>query len=109
MMLVTKEDVAVHVMQCIKMAATKRNLKDVDWRSSEELLEELEQVDSVTYCVLMEYLNAYRSWHEYHVWIEKNGKSMQLNDHEKATLKQRIAERDEKRKSIVLRLETIAR
>lgn len=109
MMLVTKEEVALHVMQCIKIAATKRHLKDVDWKSSDELLAELEQVDPMTYTVLVEYLNAYRSWHEYHVWIEKNGKSMQLNDHEKATLQQRIIERDEKRKSIVLRLETIAR
>ncbi len=107
MMIVTKEEVALHVMQCIKIAATKRRLTDVDWKSSDELLAELERVDPTTYIVLVEYLNAYRSWHEYHIWIEKNGKSMQLNDHEKSTLQQRITERDEKRKSIVLRLETI--
>lgn len=108
MLFVTKEDVALHVMQCIKIAATKRQLTDVDWKSSDELLEELEQVDPATYTVLVEYLNAYRSWHEYHVWIEKNGKSKLLNDHEKATLQQRRTARDETRKTIVKRLNSIA-
>lgn len=108
MLLATKEDRALHVMQCVKNAATRLGLVDVDWKSSDELLEDLEKLDSTTYTVLVEYLNAYRAWHDYQSFIEKNGMADRLNDLETATLHQRRVARDENRKAIVLRLDTVA-
>lgn len=106
MLYMIKEEMAVHCHHCVRLTANRMKLTDIDWKGTDELLAQIEGIDGATYGILLDYLNAYRSWHDFHVWIESNEKSGRLDDHERDRLLGYSAKKDSKRKAIVRWLDT---
>lgn len=105
MLLVSKEDVAVHIHQCIQLTAKRLGLQEIEWKDSDDLFSEIEEMDGSVYATLQAYFTAYRQWHDFHVWIETHGKASRLDDHEKKRLKILMQERDDKRQAIIALLD----
>lgn len=96
-MWVTEADVNMLRAWATQRLAEKLGIQDPEWMTSVELVELIEQVDPNGAQLLGRFNDAYREWFDFHVEIERDGKSGKLNATEQHRLHALIKARDESR------------
>jgi hypothetical protein len=103
-MFITELEMIGMLRSAVRITANKLQIADVDWKSGEELLAEIEEKDRETYNHLRAFLNAYIDWYRFHKRIEQQGKQGHLDREESDELTRLVRSRNETRKAIISRL-----
>jgi len=81
--------------------AKKVGVKDFDFKSYSELLNEVQAKNGVAYQKLSSFLEAYKKWDDFHKEIRKAGKEGQLSKEETEKLTFLSSQKDLKRRELV--------
>jgi len=106
-MLHTEMEVVGLLQSAVRQTATKLRNADVEWKSVEELLDEIADRDRETYNLLQSFLNAYIEWFRFHKRIEELGKQGRLDPQEHEELARLVGNRNRTREGILRRLANI--
>jgi len=106
MLFLSQMEVEDHLVRCRRIVGSRLGI-DVNALSEEEFLSELKLRFSSAGTLFEKFKNSYRSWHAFHVRIDKEGKSGNLSEKERDELHQLITERDESRKALLRYLDFV--
>ena len=106
-MLLTKNEMIGLIQFAVRKSASSLCVKDVDWKSTDELLCEIQTKDAKTYNLLTQFIDAYSDWFGFHEYIEGLGKSGNLDTDEQRTLTDKIQKKDSAREAIMTRIKNI--
>lgn len=107
-MLLTQNEVIELIRFAICKTASTLGISEVEWKSSDELLPQIETEDSQTYKLLTSFINAYSAWFSFHKEIERLGKTGNLSLNEQQTLTKNVQNRNSTRQAILNKLKEIA-
>jgi len=107
-MFITEADRTILFYHAALYIAQKLNLRDVDLKGTNELLDDIRATDQDTYALLKSFLGAWNAWFEFHARIEKEGKTGNVSEPERNEIHARIRAKDEARQAIVQHLRSIA-
>ena len=100
-MIINEEDVNAISRFAARNVAQKLGVKEADFKSSPELVEEVRQKDIAAHEKLLAFLESYSKWFEFHKRIEAAGKAGQLSEKETEELLSLIKQRDRTRSELV--------
>ena len=106
-MIMSDHDVAALLQFSIRKTAEKLNVDDVDWKTTNELLREIESVDETTHTALYEFCEAYEEWYDYIKHLDKLGKHGNLDGPDHTKLLQLERQRNTTRAAILSRLKSL--
>ncbi|MCI0331938.1 MAG: hypothetical protein L0228_01775 [Planctomycetes bacterium] len=92
----------------IRQTAMKLGVVDVEWKSCDELLGEIETLDQKTGGLLGAFLNAFVEWFRFHHHNEKIGKNGRLDPAENEELVRLVDKRNRTRDALRNQLASIA-
>ena len=108
MMAISEIEIVGVLQFAVRTSAMKLGIRDVEWKSIEELLAEISAIDAETYRLLKSFLDAYMTWFRFHRRMDEMGKQGQLDADEKQELHDLMDRRDTTRKAILNRLAKVA-
>ena len=102
-MFITETEMSGLLRTAVQVTAKKLEIEDSEWKTGEELLEEIKDRDREIYNLLQAFLNAYIDWFRFHQNIEKLGKQG-LDAEENAKLVGLVRQRNAARADLLKRL-----
>lgn len=106
-MLLTRNEMIGLITFAIRKTATTIGIKDADWKSTDELLAEIQAKDADTCNLLNQFIEAYSQWFAFHEDIEHLGKSGNLSSNEQQLLVQKVQTKEDARQAILTRINQI--
>ena len=100
-MMMLEEDVKELSHFIARNIATKLKVSDPDYKSTPELIEDIQRIDPKTYEIFEVFLTAYYEWSNFHKRIEKKGKAGKLSHSEMKELTELIEARDTTRSALI--------
>ena len=100
----SKSEVIAVTNHAIRTTAEKLGVRAAAWKAADELLGAIKRKDGQTHKILTAFVRAYEDWFAFHLWIEENGKTGNLDNQEKKMLADKIRNRDSSRDAILKRL-----
>ena len=106
-MLLTRNEMIGLIAFAIRKTAFTVGIKDADWKSTDELLAEIQVKDVDTYGLLSQFIDAYSEWFAFHEDVERQGKSGNLSENEQRILVQKVQTKEDARQAILNRINQI--
>ena len=100
-MYMTRSDLHVFCHQIHHSVAKRLGIKDVEWKCTKELADEIQQQNHQIASKMEEFLKAFEDWFLLHEQIEASRSSGNLSADQKAKLTNAIAYRDSTRRSLL--------
>ena len=107
-MLLTRNEVIGLIQFAIRNTANTLGIHDVEWKSTDELIPEIEAIDPQTHELLTQFIDAYSEWFGFHEEMEHLHNQGNLSSDEQQILVNKIQKRDNTRQAILHRLNEIA-
>jgi hypothetical protein len=106
-MMISEVEVVGLLQFAVRTSATKVGVRDVEWKTLDELLDEIRAHDGETCRLLEAFIGAYMEWYRFHRRMDELGKQGQLDNEEQRQLRLLIERRDASRKAILQQLSGI--
>jgi prephenate dehydratase len=100
-MYITREDLHVFYYQVHHNVAKKLGISDFEWKSTNELDDEIGKVNSQVSDKMKTFIKAYEAWFKVHEEIESTGNAGNLTTEQNNNLMKAIDDRDSARKDLV--------
>jgi len=100
-MIIYEDDVNAISRFAARNVAQKLGVKEADFMSSPELVEEVHHKDIVAHKKLLAFLESYSKWFEFHKRMEAAGKTGSLSNKETEELLSLMKQRDHTRSELV--------
>jgi len=100
-MYITQQDLHVFYQQVHQNVAKQLGIKDYEWKSADELVDEIQKTNSVVATTLQSFITAYESWFNVHKDIDNEGTAGHLTPEQNAMLMAAIEARDSARQKVI--------
>jgi hypothetical protein len=101
MLWLSENDLKNFFSEVIRNVAKKMNLKEWEWQSNFELLEQIRSQNAAVSQKLDAFFDAYKKWHAFHLQVEHDKKTGNLSAQETKELTDLISKRDTSRKVLL--------
>ena len=103
-MYITREDLHVFYHQVHLNVAKKLQINDFEWKSTNELADEIKILNPTISSRIEAFIKAYEAWFKVHEEIEASGNAGNLTSQQNSSLISTITDRDNARKDLISEL-----
>ena len=106
-MYITREELNVFYYHVHSNVAKKLGVKDFEWKSTNELSEDIRSSNSQVASRVNSFIEAYEVWFKVHQDIDNTGSSGNLKPEQNKKLMKAIKERDSARSTLIYELQNL--